>query len=230
MSVFFRNLSRKVRAPFNRRSALNKLAQFHSAPRSLDEIVDKGMNLATSGLYRVNSVQKRSEILSLVKSIAALDPKMVLEIGTCNGGTLFMWSNITSQLVVTCDIFKNNYRSELYSHFPSPKSNCRVMALTGNSHDPEFKKTVYETFGDSKIDFLFIDGDHSEEGVKSDFYDYKDLVRPGGIIAFHDILESQPVKGNQVYYFWKDIKQQYRHEEFVENADQCGFGIGILYI
>jgi len=230
MSKIFRNLSRSIRAPFNRRSALSKLADFHSTSRSLDEIVDKGMNLGTSGLYRVNSVQRRSEILSLVQRVNALEPKMILEIGTCNGGTLFMWANIASQLVVTCDLFKNDYRSELYAHFPSPKSDCRVMALTGNSHDPDFKRRVFEKFGDNKIDYLFIDGDHSEQGVRSDFFDYKDLVRPGGIVAFHDILESQPVEGNQVYYFWKDIKQQYRHEEFVEDAGQCGFGIGILYL
>jgi len=230
MGTLFRDISRSLRAPFNRRSALKKLAEFHSSPRTLDNIVDKGMNLSTSGLYRVNSVQKRTEILSLLQKVHSLNPRRILEIGTCNGGTLFMWANLASDLVVSCDLYKNDIRAELYTHFPGPTSKCNVRALTGNSHDSGFREQVYETFGDEKIDFLFIDGDHSAEGVKSDFYDYKDLVRSGGIIAFHDILKNQPVEGNQVYYFWETIKMQYSYQEFIDDPKQCGFGIGILFV
>lgn len=218
MGKLFRDVRRAIRAPFNRRSALNKLAAFHAAPRSLDEIVDNGMNLSTSGLYRVNSVQKRSEILSLIQRVAALKPQRILEIGTCNGGTLFMWANLAAHKVVTCDLFKNDIRSILYDHFAPPNSDCHIKALTGNSHDPAFKQQVYNEFTAAKVDFLFIDGDHSEQGVKSDFYDYKDLVRPGGIGAFHAILKNQPVAGNQVYNFWESIKHQYKHEEFVDDS------------
>lgn len=230
MSRIFRDISRRLRAPFNLRSALDKLSRFHSTQRTLEEIVDNGMNFSTSGLYRINSVQKRFEIISLVQRVVALNPRNILEIGTCNGGTLFMWANLASSKVVSCDLFKNKTRQVLYDKFPPPHSKCTVRALTGNSHDPEFKQQVYNEFNGEKVDFLFIDGDHSEQGVKSDFYDYKDLVRSGGIIAFHDILQSQPVEGNQVYYFWNDIKNEYKHEEFVNDFRQCGFGIGLLYV
>lgn len=36
------------------------------------------------------------------------------------------------------------------------------------------------------IDYLHIDGDHTYEGSRQDFFDYKPLVAPGGIITFHD--------------------------------------------
>jgi hypothetical protein len=39
---------------------------------------------------------------------------------------------------------------------------------------------------DIKIDFLFIDGDHSYEGVKRDFELYSTLMNPKGIIVLHD--------------------------------------------
>jgi hypothetical protein len=39
---------------------------------------------------------------------------------------------------------------------------------------------------DIKIDFLFIDADHSYEGVKLDFELYSKLVKKTGIIALHD--------------------------------------------
>jgi len=37
-----------------------------------------------------------------------------------------------------------------------------------------------------KIDFLFIDGDHSIEGCKNDYDLYANKVKKGGYIAFHD--------------------------------------------
>lgn len=39
---------------------------------------------------------------------------------------------------------------------------------------------------DIQIDFLFIDGDHSYEGVKTDFELYSKLLSDKGIIAIHD--------------------------------------------
>ena len=36
------------------------------------------------------------------------------------------------------------------------------------------------------FNFLFIDGDHSYEGCKADFEAWSPLVKPGGMIAFHD--------------------------------------------
>ena len=36
------------------------------------------------------------------------------------------------------------------------------------------------------IDLLFIDGDHSRKGVASDWILFRDLVRVGGVVAFHD--------------------------------------------
>jgi predicted O-methyltransferase YrrM len=37
-----------------------------------------------------------------------------------------------------------------------------------------------------QIDFLFIDGDHSEAGVQRDWDDWNRFVIPGGVVAFHD--------------------------------------------
>jgi hypothetical protein len=36
------------------------------------------------------------------------------------------------------------------------------------------------------IDFLFIDGDHSETGVQRDWDDWHQYIIPGGLVAFHD--------------------------------------------
>ena len=88
---------------------------------------------------------------------------------------------------------------------------------------------------DNKVDFLFIDADHSYEGVKKDFEIYSPLVRKGGIIAFHDIIPDYYAKrgikpSSGVYKFWNEIKGKYEHLEIIKDRNQDGFGIGVLFI
>ncbi len=226
----FRDISRKIRAPLNKREAIRKLHTFHSQQRSIEEIVDMALDFGTHGNYRVNSVQKRSEILSLANAVRALKPKVIVEIGTCNGGTLFIWANIATQCVITCDLNKSKVREELYAGFPPPVSACKVISLAGDSHQSAFRDSVAQSLDGHAVDFLFIDGDHTEPGVRSDYEMYSGLVRKDGIIAFHDILEKQPIPQNQVYHFWKIIKQITHTEEFVDDYAQTGYGIGIIRV
>jgi predicted O-methyltransferase YrrM len=44
------------------------------------------------------------------------------------------------------------------------------------------------------VDFLFIDGDHSYEGVKKDWDLYSKLLKPGSIVVFHDTGWAEGVK------------------------------------
>jgi predicted O-methyltransferase YrrM len=39
---------------------------------------------------------------------------------------------------------------------------------------------------DTNIDFLFLDGDHTEQGVWRDWNDWSRFVIPGGVVLFHD--------------------------------------------
>jgi hypothetical protein len=39
---------------------------------------------------------------------------------------------------------------------------------------------------DAALDFLMIDGDHSERGVQRDWDDWSSFVVPGGVVIFHD--------------------------------------------
>jgi predicted O-methyltransferase YrrM len=77
-------------------------------------------------------------------------------------------------------------------------------------------------------DFLFIDGDHSYEGVKQDFEMYSHLVTSGGLIAFHDTLQRPDAPNPGVAGFWKEIKSSYRHKEFTEEPYVWG-GIGVVW-
>ena len=59
---------------------------------------------------------------------------------------------------------------------------------------------------DTHIDFLFIDGDHTYEGVKSDFEMYSPLVRSGGLIALHDIVPGPEGCVGGVPKYWSELK------------------------
>lgn len=47
---------------------------------------------------------------------------------------------------------------------------------------------------EKKIDFLWIDGDHSYKGIKRDIQDWVPLVRKNGFICFHDYRDAPGVK------------------------------------
>jgi len=88
-----------------------------------------------------------------------------------------------------------------------------------------------------RFDALFIDGDHSEEGVAADFEMYGPLVRKGGIIGFHDIVADvfqrygrpTPSSTGGVPRFWQKLKSRCsEYWEFIDDPEQDGFGIGAI--
>ena len=67
-------------------------------------------------------------------------------------------------------------------------NNDNRLYIEGSSHSTETHSQLLSLLKNKKIDLLFIDGDHSYEGVKKDFDLYKSSVSKNGIIAFHDIV------------------------------------------
>jgi predicted O-methyltransferase YrrM len=225
-----RNFGRRLRLPAHERHARRVLAQLHSRPRSLEDLVAAACDLGTRGLVKVKTQQRRGEILRLARRVQELAPRNVLEIGTWRGGTLLIWSALASRQVVTCDLEQPDYRRRLYAAFPPPGSSCRVVALAGDSHAPATRERIAAELADEPLDFLFVDGDHTAAGVTADYEAYKGLVRPGGLVAFHDIVERQPLPDSQVHRLWQRLRAEHEVEEYVDDPVQCGFGIGVLRI
>lgn len=188
------------------------------------------MNFGGGGYYRIKTLQIPSEITALAKAVRELAPKVIVEIGTASGGTLLIWSSIATETVISCDLQEMTIQSEIFNRLPPPGSNCQISLITGDTHTAEMKSRLERELNGRKVDFLFIDGDHTETGVTADFNDYRTLVRQGGIIAFHDIVEKQPLEINQVHRLWKKIKDKFPHEEFIADPSQKGFGIGIIKV
>jgi cephalosporin hydroxylase len=84
-------------------------------------------------------------------------------------------------------------RADLYKLFARPDQRLDVLRL--DSHEPQTIARISELLEGMPLDLLFIDGDHTYEGVCRDFQMYGPLVANGGMIAFHDIVplrEPQP--------------------------------------
>jgi predicted O-methyltransferase YrrM len=223
-------LLRNLRAPFHRRQGFRLLAELHAANLPLEQVVERAMRLGSNGWYRVRSLQILSEITALAREVELLQPKVILEIGTARGGTALIWAHLAQERLVTCDVLDKRGFSDLVRAFPPPGSACDVSVLIGDSHAPEFLETVKQTLDGDPVDFLFIDGDHTEQGVAQDYETYRPLVRPGGLVALHDIVENQPLPSNQVQHFWKKLRAGEDIKEFVNDPNQCGFGIGVIRV
>lgn len=198
----------------------------------------EAMNLAFSFDYaaiRINPVQVRSEIAAFLEMLSARSPRAILEVGTANGGSLFLFSRIAAPdaHLVSIDLpggaFGGGYpayKTALFRAFALPGQT--IDLLRADSHDPATVDEVSALLRGRAVDFLFIDGDHSYEGVKSDFEMYSPLVRPGGIVAFHDIVPGPDSNVGGVPRFWRELKANSQAGEFVADWKQGGYGIGYI--
>jgi hypothetical protein len=183
-----------------------------------------------TGASRLNALirpmQVKSEFLGLLDIFKEQRPKTVLEIGTANGGTLFCFSKLApgDATIISIDLpdgpFGGGYpknKVPLYASFK--KEGQKMFLLREDSHSEKTVEKAREILKGKQIDFLFIDGDHTYEGVKRDFELYSPLVRKGGIV---DV-------GCLVNLFWDEIKNNYKYKEFIENKNQGWGGVGVLF-
>jgi len=184
----------------------------------------------------LRSGQVRSELTQFLSIARAINPKIIVEIGTATGGTLFTFSRILhpTGTLISIDLpygkFGGGYhvwKVPFYKSFVSNKQ--QIFLLRADSHAPSTFAKFQKLLNNLPIDMLFIDGDHSYEGVKKDFEMYSPLVRKGGIIAFHDIADHDRYDGCDVDLYWEKIKVKYKNQEII-GKDNVGWGgIGIIY-
>ena len=182
----------------------------------------------------LKSYQIPSEIFALIDSLNQLQPKNFMEIGMCDGGTHFLirklCPSIRESVAVDPDIRNKTIIERL-------SSTEKAHYLVGLSTDKRIRKEISQIYSEPGcLDVLFIDGDHSYQGARSDYLLYQDLVRSGGYIVFHDIVEDWGQRYGKptnkytggVPQLFAELKVDYQHMEFVEDSEQDGFGIGVL--
>lgn len=160
--------------------------------------------------------------------VAALRPKLLVELGTQNGLSFFTFCQAMKEqridgLCYAVDTWAGDEHTGAYDDatFESVQSWCRDE-FRGISY---LMRMLFEDalkhFADESIDLLHIDGFHTYEAVSEDFRTWYPKVRPGGIILFHDIKAR--MKDFGAWRFWDELRPQYPSFTF-----NHGFGLGIL--
>jgi predicted O-methyltransferase YrrM len=137
-------------------------------------------------IVEIGSFQGRSTV-GLAKGSKLGNNNMVYAIDIWNNGKV----NGTNDVFVRKEDFINNLKSSQVQDIVTP--------IHSTSND------AFNNW-DKKIGMLFIDGDHSYQGVKSDIR-WCDFVIPGGIIAFHDYLS--PKYDNSVIRAVNEVKSNW---------------------
>jgi predicted O-methyltransferase YrrM len=212
------------------RAGASKLRRELPAVGSLDDAINYAFTFGLDDLT-IRPAQARSEItelLHLAERRGRLEA--VLEVGTESGGTLFLLARAAKPdaIIATIDI-SHPERAVVYRAFARDQQ--RVEMIHADSHDLRTRDRVKHLFGHQQLDLLFIDGDHSYEGVRRDFELYSPLVGKGGMIALHDIVPGPPVLVGEVPRFWQELKVTHASShELVEDWQQGGFGIGVVLL
>ncbi len=203
--------------------------------RGLKGLVEFSYRFSFLG-FSFKPVQLRSEITELLNILQKRNIHAMLEIGTDSGGTLFLFSHVSAPdaKIISINLpwstlneYCMRYRNILYKNFATQRQQMNL--LTENSHEQATLTKTHKLLKGNKLDFLFIDGDHSYDGVKQDFEMYAPLVRKGGVVAFHDIAMAPESKSNPVYKYWMELRAKHgnRSSEIV-HSDR--YGIGVIYL
>ncbi|HXZ15093.1 MAG TPA: class I SAM-dependent methyltransferase [Roseiarcus sp.] len=182
-------------------------------------------------------IQNPRELERWLRRVEDIRPEVVVEIGTAKGGTFLLLSRVAASgaTMISIDLPGGYYgggyagwKEEFFRKLIGPDK--ETFFIRANSHDRSTREQLEQILGGRKIDVLFIDGDHSYAGAKSDFLQYSPLVRSGGLIGIHDILHNRFDPDIDVYRLWNEIKKDYTVEEIVDRPDQGNLGIGIVQV
>jgi len=175
------------------------------------------------GFSGVSWPQYQEEIQKFISLLKDRGVKAYLEVG-CRHGDTFHAVGLAlpkGSLLVAVDLPAggNFLHSDKALHRAAAdlrKRGQEAVVIIGDSHSDEVIESVSKH---SPFDAVFIDGDHSFDGVRADWQNYGSM---GTLIGFHDIRGDKD-KGASL---WNELKQQYEHTEF---AFYNKGGIGVLW-
>lgn len=137
---------------------------------------------------------KRTRYSDLLDLASEIRPKHVIEIGTWQGFRAMQFMALFDCYYTGFDLFEDataetdekEKNVKKHPHIGDVKYQLddwcgftKYQLIRGDTGE------TLRNFG-AKADFIFIDGGHSEETIKSDFENAVRLIKPGGIIALDD--------------------------------------------
>ncbi|WP_135853697.1 class I SAM-dependent methyltransferase [Halorussus salinus] len=234
-NFFGRHLSLSHQKLYQR--SVNELHRRMESEDDIKDAIETAFSYRGYGVFRsIEPFQQSGELRELLDSLQREDIDSVLEIGTARGGSLYLWCRTLEQsnTFLSVDLpggeFGGGYSEHRIDLFREFVDDANMQFIRRNSHDPETVRMVEDATPENGIDLLFIDGDHTYEGVKKDFYSYSALLDDNGIVVLHDILGNPHDPDVEVDQFWQELRQEYKTEEIVESPEQDWGGLGVVYV
>lgn len=177
----------------------------------------------------VPAYQNLGELGALWEHVAARPHARVLEIGSLFGGTLWYWSHLPNiETLVSVDLpsdhahVRDGVRDarRYWDGWFTPR--VKFHDHPADSKAPATSEAVYTDLAGELFDFAFIDGDHTYQGVRGDFDLWSLLIRPGGLVAFHDTWPNGERHEPGVVRWVDELRH---HLPSVEWTDPDGVGI-----
>ena len=125
-----------------------------------------------------------------LRTILGSAPKVYLEIGVFNGGSLalMMQHPLETELHGVDPLILANQVEFTFANISRfNKYQRKVTIHQKYSHDPE----LLQRLNGVSIDLLFVDGDHRGPAIIQDFELYSPLVSRGGFIVFDDYIDPE---------------------------------------
>jgi len=196
------------------------------------------VKIAHAAVHEHHALQKEGELAGFLAVLMDDPPDVVVEVGSDAGGTLWAWQQLGARRVIGVSLPGAGFSSGV-------ALDTSAEVVHGDSHDPATFDKLEALLGGDEVDLLFIDGDHTYDGVYRDYRMYSPLVRtpnarieggvtadgrPGGIVAFHDICNHPGMPNVAVDIFWRQLQFPERDvkQEIVTDPPTWG-GIGWFY-
>ncbi len=204
------------------------LKKLYHLEQNLSVPIDVLFNFSWPKPYCLDTFQNKQEVHDFLELIGNRRFNVICEIGTDNGGNFYLWSKLLQPggLIISIDL-PGLYRKSINRFLVNLVTNERqAHFIREDSHSLRCVEKLERVLDGRKIDFLFIDGDHSYGGIKQDFDNYSKFVRKEGVIAIHDIAVTQsPGITCGVPECWNEIKNQYNYKEIISKIGGCGIGL-----
>lgn len=187
------------------------------------------LGLARKARSRYLAEQDPDEIAAVLDLIESA-PQRVLEIGTYRGGLTWLLARISTPDALILTVDDNSWGSWRMPISMMRCENQQVYCIIGNSHACNTHETVRTLLGEERLDLLVIDGDHTYQGVRTDWDLYSPLVRPGGMAILHDITDWAPAPRKhevEVWKLWEELRAEFSTYEF-QSGQTVGTGVVML--
>lgn len=119
----------------------------------------------------------------------------IVEIGSYQGESTTIFSqHFTDSKIFAVDTWSHNYEMDLNTNNHIDVENNFNSIILNYPNIIKIKmssENFSNIIADNSIDFVYIDGDHSYEGVSTDIIKWKNKIKKGGYIGGHDYVEDR---------------------------------------